>query len=501
MGDVVFGALVLVAVYVRARALAKAGAPPGFDGGDWLALGRGLFGREVRPGGLAASPVVPTLTYASVSVVGAQAAFVSMGAALSVFPGAGVFMVLRRRVPSIDAALVSALVVACFASGEAASWGGYPQLLALGFLPPAVALVDRAFDEGDQSLAALAGCALLAVALTSDFVFSFAALAAGVIVLGRLKDLVGFKGWRAVGKLLVALVVPLLAAVPLLVEVGRARVAAVLDPAGTAASSPSAIDRINFVFSDRTLMWRVVLLGGAAGLALLWERRFETHWRVAAALGVVAFGLTAAFDEPRLAYLLPTASALALALWSPELRRLSRVPFFSILAAVACLAQFQTLPSTARLQAAYYQALTPPMVEAIEWLGSHTDGSSLVAVTPYKDGPALGWWIEGLAAVHTLTGSNLRWLHFDAERTTARQAAEIFADGVPTLTQLHQARTMRVTFVFIDKRWGSFQARRVSVLRHSDPSTVAFENRAAVVLRTASSNDHDTAILKRDDAR
>jgi hypothetical protein len=227
------------------------------------------------------------------------------------------------------------------------------------------------------------------------------------------------------------------------------------------------------------------MLAGVAALVLLWERRFEPHWRVAGALGVVGLGLTMAFSEPRLAYVLPTAAALAVALWSPEMRKVSRVPLFAALCAIAVVAQFSSLPRTARLQAAYYQALTPGVVDGINWVEAHTDRTSLIAVTPYNDGPALGWWVEGLAARHTLTASNLRWLHFDSERKTAQEAAAIFANGVPTTSSLRQAAAKHVDLVFIDKRWSDFQTARITTLRRDAPHAVVFENKAVVVLSTA----------------
>ncbi|HUR76332.1 MAG TPA: hypothetical protein VMZ22_00150 [Acidimicrobiales bacterium] len=485
VGDVVFASLALAAIVIRGRALADLGVPPGFDGGDWLALGRGLFGEQVRPSGLAASPVTPVLTYASVMLAGARFTFVAFAAVFAVAPGAGVYAVLRNRIASVDAALVAALVVACAASGEAASWGGYPQLLSLGLLPPALVLVDRAFDRGDAKLTVVAGVALLGLVLTSDFVFTLAALATTAIVAARLSALVALKGWRVVRRLLLLLALPLVVSIPLAAQIAKARVAAVLNPAGTTAVSQSFIERVNFVVADRRLLWHIVLLAGVAAIVLLWERRFETHWRVGAVVAVVGLALTTLFDEPRLAYLLPTAGALSLGLWSPELRRLSRLPLFAFAVGLGCLVQFETLPATARLQARSYQALTPEMVEAIDWLDARSDSSSLVAVTPYNDGPAIGWWIEGLAGVRTLTASNLRWLHFDTERATAKQAAQIFASGVPDVARLRRAKAMDVTLVFVDKRWGSFDATRVRALRTEAPRAVAFENDDVVILATA----------------
>jgi hypothetical protein len=485
VGDVLFVGLTLVAIFIRYHALNRAGAPPGFDNGDWLGLARGFLGHRVTPKGIAASPIVPLLSYASVRLFGAQLTFVSFGAVFATMPGAGAYLVLRKRIPPIDAALVCALLVACAGAGEAASWGGLPQLLALGLLPVAVLLIDRAFDRAAPNLAVLAGFSLLAIFLVSDFIFAFAALAAGGLVLGRLPTLFDFIPTRRIARLVFLTAAPLVLAVPLALQIVRVRVEAALHPAGTIAGTPSALDRVNIAFGSQRLVWHAVLLGGLAGVALLWERRYEIHWRVAVALAVVGVGLTAVFEEPRIAYLVPTVGVISLALWSPELRRLSRLPLFALLVGAACAIQFHALPATARVQADYYQALTPGTVKAIDWVKAHTDDSALVAVTPYRDGPSIGWWIEGLAGRHTLTASNLRWLHFDSERVTAQQAARIFANGVPTVRSLQNAKAKHVTLVFIDKRWSEFQTGRVASLRREAPTAVVFENQAVVVLSTA----------------
>ena len=204
-------------------ALSRAGAPPGFDGGDWLGLARGILGKRIRPPGITASPVVPLLTFGAFKLVGAQLTFVAFSAVLGVAPATGVFWVLRKRISAVDAALVVALVAACAGSGEAASWGGYPQLIALGALPVALALADRALDRADIRLAVIAGFVLVSIAFVSDFIFTMAALAAAAIAMFRLPALARLHGAARLMKLYFAFGAPLLLAVPLEARIAGVR--------------------------------------------------------------------------------------------------------------------------------------------------------------------------------------------------------------------------------------------------------------------------------------
>ncbi|MEY2469633.1 MAG: hypothetical protein QOF21_2331, partial [Actinomycetota bacterium] len=170
--DAVFVILTLVVIAIRAKALANGGAPPGFDGGDWLAVGHGLFGNAVRPSGATAAPFVPALVALSVSIVGRQAAFVGAGALCSVIPGIGAYIALRRFSPGVGATLLGGLALAAAWVGEPASWGGYPQLVAIGLLPIVVMTADHAIAHLSYRAALGGGLALLLVALTSDFVFA-----------------------------------------------------------------------------------------------------------------------------------------------------------------------------------------------------------------------------------------------------------------------------------------------------------------------------------------
>lgn len=484
--DAVFVVAVAAVVVIRAVALDSAGAPPGFDGGDWLALGHGLLGNPVRPSGVTAAPVVPLITVAAVEVLGRQAGFVLLGAASSVAPAVGVYSVLRRISGGWSAVLLSLLLAAAGSAGEAASWGGYPQLLGLGLLPPTALVVDRFLRSRDRNHALVAGCTLLAVALVSDLVLAMALCTSVMLLVLHLAIRRPRAPTRALWPTVLVLLAPLGAAVPLYARLASARIAAVTAaPASLLAKEPGVRARVEALWPDAPVIWRVVALAALVALALSVRRRGTPLWRLSAALVAPAFVATVALPEPRLAYFVPTAAILAVALLEDELRttRATAAALAGVLL-VGVVLQLMRLPATSTTQAERYQALTPGLVNAIDWLRNNTATDAVVVVTPFRDSPPVGWWTEGVGRRSTLTASSPDWVYFPSERRRAAAAARVLSAGVPTPITLAMAAGQGADYVLIDKRWSEYRFDRVLSLRRSLPRVVAFENAAAVILRT-----------------
>lgn len=444
-----------------------------------------MLGDAVRPSGIGAAPVAPLLTYASFSIAGTFA-FVALGAVLSIAPGVGAYAMLRRAVPPWPAAMFAAFLIGVAASGEAASWGGYPQLLGLGLLPPVLLMVEGALRADRVRSALTAGVGLLAIAFTSDFVFVLTAAAAGLLVLMR----ICFRGPSAVSikpiaVSLVAMAAPLVLAVPLYARIIATRVAAVTSPPEAFGDvQPGLRSRVDALWFDSRLIWWFLVPVGFAGLLRLRGRTGDPHWRVAGALLVPAVAFVVVFPEPRLAYFVPSAVIIAAGLWSDSVsRRHGLAQLFLGVVACCLVVQLVAMPDTAQRQARRYQALTPGLVAGIEWLREESPRRSVVVVTAYRDAPPLGWWVEGLGRRRTLTASSPKWVHFESEKVAAARAARVLSAGVPTARTLDIARRFGADFVFIDKRWSEFVPARVTALAREVRGVVAFENASVVILR------------------
>ena len=483
--DIAFAASVALVVAVRWKAFARLGVPPGFDGGDWLALGRGLFGRSVRPDGVIAAPLAPLLTLGAVSLFGQQTSFVLLSAALSCAPGVGAYVVLRRVISSLPAVLLAMLLLVGSAAGEAASWGGYPQLIGLGLVPIAVYLTDVGLTSGRLPVLLGAGAALLAVALASDLVFAFGA--AGAMTVGVLHLVQNRRTFKRVLKNAGTIALPVVVAVPLYVSLLRVRVSAITEPVrDVAPNAPPLGSRIEAVWFDAPMVWRALALAGLLALPLLWAQRRAGVWRIAAALLAPSVLAVLMWPETRLAYFLPTAVVFAAAVWSSSGAYGQSVAVRAF-CAVALTMQVVVFPDTAALQARRYQALTPELVGGIAWLRSSSHPSAIVIVTPFRNAPPVAWWVEGLAERRTLAASSTVWVYFPVERENAAKAARVLSAGVPTPRTLEVARRNRADYVFLDKRWDEYATGRVTSLERAIPDVVAFENRGVVILRTGTS--------------
>ncbi|MEY2418332.1 MAG: hypothetical protein QOG90_1012 [Actinomycetota bacterium] len=436
----------------------------------------------MRPAGVVAVPVAPLLTLVAVSLFGVKVAFVGLGAVVSCAPATGAYVVLRRIAPSPVGLLLAALLLFGAAAGEAASWGGYPQLIGLGLVPVAVYLVDRALVSPRLSRAVAAGALLLALALSSDFVFALGAGAVATLLVVHVAERP--REFGAVVRRAVLAAVPLLVAAPWYVQLARARLGAVAQPAAvTRPDQPNVWLRTEAVWFDAPTVWRALTLAAVIGVLLLWSHRRDPVWRVGAALLLPSLVAVAVWPETRLAYFLPTAVVLGAAVWATaeDSGRSIAVP---LLASAALIAQLAVFPSTSSLQQRRYQALTPELLRGIDWLRSQTPPNSTVVVTPLRTAPPLAWWIEGVARRRTLAASSDAWVYFPVERRNAAKAARVLSAGVPTPATLAAARRFRADFVFVDKGWSDYQSGRIASLKRELPGVVAFENRGVVILRT-----------------
>jgi len=400
---------------------------------------------------------------------------------MSIAPGIGVYVALRRLASPLAVALVAGLLLASASVGEAAAWGGYPQLLGLGLLPIVLVFVAQGAKHPRRSW--LAGVGLLAIALTSDFVFAIAA--ASSILLLVLDWLLDRHPLKVLVGRVVRLTLPVVLATPLYVQIGLARLNAVRQPVQLLSAKPAGLaSRIDAVWFDARLVWRALAILAIVGLPFLTHRRSDSHWRIALALCAVVAAALFAFPEPRIAYFVPTAVVVGVLLWSDEFPSIRGVSIFAVGLAACVVLQFAAVKSTSTRQVRRYQALTPALVRGIDWVRTSTPKSSVLVVTPYREAPPVGWWLEGLGERRTLSASSFEWIYFSSERENARRAARVLAAGVPTERTLNLAKRFGADFVFIDKRWNEYKVGRVTNLERAFASVVAYENSGVVILRT-----------------
>lgn len=458
---------------VRAIVLASAGVPTGIDGGNWLA-----FGTLDRPG-LAYPPVVPSVFSFLVGAVGPTLATVLLAAAAAAAPGIAILAVawpVRQTIVGIFAATAA---VASMAVGEAAAWGGYPQLLAISAAVAGLTAAAIYLAEGGR-VALVSFAALFAGVVATSHLEAIPAAGAVAILAAWSWTTTGGRSARRPLVVLALAALPFVALAPLYTELLATREASVaggLDLDRILGSGWLAyIFLLSLVPLALALAHRVRRSHGAAprDLALL---------AAAAAAAVAWGGAYLVSGEVRLVHdvaVLAPFGAVALAVPAARVRavRFGSVRLRSAgVAAVGVIAALGLAAFPA--QVAYYRILDPSDVAALRWLAALPETSPTEVLVADVHGVPLGWWAEGIAGREVLFASDIRWLRFEAERTRARIANTIlYGSGFPSATSSEVAAGAGVRYVVLP----SASAFGLSADRVPAGWSVAFAEAGSVIL-------------------
>jgi len=489
--DIAFVAFLAGVAVVRYVVLADRGAPSTIDSGNWLAYGNALLGDETtRAAGIAYPPVVPLAIAGLSRAAGPVVAVAVVGALASVAQAAGTYAALRVLGIGWSAVGLAGLLAVSSATGEAAAWGGFPQLVAAGLVPLLLLTVDRALaSRGWTATVAAAACTSTLLA-TSHFVVGYAAFAAVALVALHLAAVprgqrVAWVRSRA-GRLLViaapaALAVPLY--LPLLTAVGGNRP----DSADAAAVSwATLLANLEFTYRDQPVIWRTAILAALCAPVLLRDRWRRTPWRLAVASLLAVVLTTVLTREARGLFFLPYAAVVALAVWAGAARtpiaawpRVARAGTAALLAAALAMQTWSGL----RLfpgQRDYYAVVTPGVFTAMDWLRA-TPPDTRIGVSTVDDAP-LGWWVEGYVRRPTVYASPLRWLSYADELDRARIANEVFSPDFPDETTLARARAAGLDYLLVATESNRFEPAAMASFLAAHPCAVALRTDTAIVL-------------------
>jgi hypothetical protein len=470
-------AAVATAALVAVRWQEMGPYPTGLDGGQWLALGRGLLGGIGRSTEGIYAPLVPLLSALARTALGPMAALRLV--ALLSYAAVLVAGVALARLELGWPATITALLVAGSASAivEPIAYGGYPQTLAFAAMLVGCGALAAALYRDAKTIGwAAAG---FAGAAASHHVYGPIALACGALVWALWALDPATRGRRRVGfrRAVVALMPGGLIGIALLLLFHLRGYAAPLDAAGS-----SRIDALLYATREAPAVWAAVLAGGAASL-LADRRRLGPLGVVCAALMVVPGALFLAFPEARL--LPPVLCGGLLAL----LRGLSRIrprwnprsiglPMLISALLLAILAPAGDI--AARDYFAYYRTLDRSLVDAAAAV-ERQPGDGRVVVRADVRGWPIGWWLEGLTTAPIVVGSDARWLGFPDEQAAATLASEFFdrrltGDELRALAKRTGVRLLVVR----EREWIGW---RRWLAEPKPPVTVLFDDGETLVLR------------------
>ena len=436
-----------IALLAVRRWLLVGSYPPGLDGAQWLALGRGLHGFGRSTDG-AYAPLVPILATLMESIAGPLTTVRLLAALSGLAISLSVWFVARDSLGPVWGLISAAIVVPASALVEPILFGGYPQQLALAAGVVALWASCRYLVTADHRGLWVAGISGLVAASTHHVYFPVFALAILVATgLSLSERTVRTRGTRA-GLLAIALAPAFATFMVLAVSFMRAGYAAPLQ-----ASARSSIDAWTYGTRESPMLWVLVLLIGALSLAVESRNRVSVAWLFSVPLLLTGGLLFLVSGQPRLLSPVIIGAAIAAGLgakrvsaFGPRARVVTLVVALAIAASV-----FVRADRAASGFASFYHVVDESLVRAATAI--EADGHvGAVAVRQDRRGWPIGWWFEALLHQPVIVGSDPRWLAFPDEWRHA-QLAETLFDGGLSAEELRQRATSAGVRYLVVAKW------------------------------------------------
>lgn len=485
-------ATVFVAIAAARFATFNSGRGPAtIDSGNWLAFAESLFGVGQRDSSIAYPPFIPFLTHIAVGVFGLTAGIAVLAAVSSLVPAAGLYIALTMaRVGPVR--IFPVLLIAGLGSvGEAASWGGFPQLWSMGVLPIGAVAAMRLYDRPTWRNALILGTAVMVTLATSHL--GGLVLVVALIVSFALDTVIHRSAERARAVLGVSPLV-LLPSVWLIPTYLKLIDAVVLDPNEFAEldnlTVRSAIAGLADVAPQIPVLWQVLIPLGLLAPVLISRDRAGIAWRTTTTLLISVILLIVVTREGRYLSFVPFVTAAAVGVWIDERLRhpIDRDPprrwlviLLLVGASAAVTAQFVQTHRALAGQRDFYGWLSDDLVYAIGVADDVAPDDRGIAIPSLNDAP-IGWWVEGLTEHDVTYGSPLRWLNFSDEVDRATVANEIFSPDFPDDASLEQLRDVDVSVVILPRRWAWFDERSVNEWIISNELVVRFDSAEVLVI-------------------
>lgn len=447
----------------RFALLSDAPAPPGSDGGNWLAFARELFGEDVKAANVVYPPVMPFLLRALMELLGPLTAVKVLAVASSVLMGVPLYLILRRELhPVLSVALALAFVMAGYQQ-ETLAFGGYPQLLGTAFLLFSLYWLGLALREGKTRLillSAVAGGLVVGThMLGATQLMVSAPLLAGYFAFQQ-------RGvWRKVAALF-ATWAATTAALSLTLTPFYLPLLSLLDgnPANPHGYSIINLDRtVAYVFREQLALWVALTAAALPVVVLMAWRRSDSLLAPAAA--ALLFGPTLIFvvtGEVRslqllqagvfvswgllASYVIDSFASARTEQWWPGWPALAVGSVCLALAAAISVSGHSRAQDSIR----FYSVLDGEAVKALDWLRLQEEGTVVANVSP--EGLMYGWWIEGYARQPAYNATDPRWFNFREEKEHVAVASRMLWARLGPQEIARLAGEHDIRYVFVDKR-------------------------------------------------
>jgi hypothetical protein len=436
---------------------------PGTDPGSWLAYARKLTGESNRLSAGTYPPLAIGILRGMLLIADAITALRALAVLGFVSTGLGFFVACRLLGVSWPAAAVAGAVFATSAfHQEVILFGGYPELLGLGFFTVALAALDRWLRDGCRRFLAIGASCTALTALTHHLLTGIFPLFAALLCTFELG--IQIRRWRTVvyrsaafAGVAILLALP---AVPIYLEM-----LGLIDGRYVGDGRSSGFQLLQsvpaYLFKYNVLAGIILIL---AHPAALWLRRNSKGIALAATWSVGTLLALAILGEPRVYHLLVTVACLTLAFGVDAVRdRLVQATtpkqrMNAIVAAILILYlsgwivwnDYRGLSKDYQPLLQRYTVLSISVADGLDWLRLNTPPSSIVAATLSNDS-ILGWWVEGYARRRCIYQANLRWLIYGDEKHWAQIANRMLGPGVSLDTLLESLADNPIDYILVHK--------------------------------------------------
>ena len=442
-------------------------APPGSDGGNWLAFSMELFGEKVKAASAVYPPLFPGLVKFTTLFMPPLVTLKVLGLMTAVLVSVPAYLLLRTALKPLPAALLAAIFPLLDYHNDVLAWGGYPQLLGVALLVLSIYLLRQGLETGRTRffLAAALGVALtvathtlaalqLAIAIAVLLLIYFYQYRGIPLSLSRRRLVRVLQLWAGITFVLLLVFIPVyIKTVALLTD----------DP-----FNPQQFHILEFFRNYDS--WRpgnIIWLEIAAvsipftAWAVIARRRYFLA-DVVVALGISAVLTFVVIQEIRSAHLLQMGLFLSVGLMIKlahseaitSLAHFSRrmIPYLAIafltivISGVLIFGVFRTQQATQ-----WYRVVDTPVLTALNWLRDHGTSEDHVVAGETPHGGIIGWWVDGYAKLPTYFAVEKRWLSFRKEREQADVAHRFLASEAEPAELRQLAERHRIRFLLFHK--------------------------------------------------
>jgi hypothetical protein len=456
---VLFGILFLVSVYRWAQ-FTHFAAPPGSDGGQWLAFGHQILtGDDIKAGLDQYPPVIPFSVGVLERIVGAMLSLKLVGFASSLVVAVPLHYLFRQILPWRLAVGLAVLPTLSPYHAEVLSFGGYPQLAGTGFLLMTLAALSHGIEHRSNRWLLVAGILTgLTVATHAMAVVGLVIAVPVVVILAQLR-VYGAVGGRHQQNLkpLVWWIVPgVLLTLPMVLVYSSYFLDSSPAPSGTPGLTYGKL----FDFFDTGWRWESIFWLAAAtvsiGVLISRIKLRGAVFEIAVALSLLAIvGILGLLElrflehmEVALVLWLGIAGSWAYSRWSSDQSGFRTLALFGVFLAVLLmlvLGHRRTL-----IAGDWYRVLDHQVISGLDWLRVNGDENARVASSPALRGHNFSWWIEGYTHIQAYSATE-EFLIFEEEKRQGRQANRLLdvAVTVPEVEAIVAAENIQ--YVFLDR--------------------------------------------------